>query len=226
MLAVLFLFNTHATALGQYSKGSIGIDVSYPNCLASLPKVSFGIVGVNGGKPFSENPCLKQQASRFNNLSFYINSAYPGQPFGMRYQFSPNFCGELDLNCLAYNYGYNAAKQSYEHVSSLGLSSSTWWIDVETMNSWIDDTNQNRQSIQGMIEYLSQQGISTIGIYSTTFQWNLITGSWQNGMPSWGATTWRTAKQAATYCKGHEFTGGPSFLMQYLSKSLDYNVAC
>jgi hypothetical protein len=227
LVASIFLATSSTSAQGQYSKGSIGVDVSYPNCNAFIPKVAFGIVGVNYGKPFSQNPCLKQQAGKFNNLSFYVNSAYPGQPFGMRYQNTPTYCSELDFNCLAYNYGYNAAKYSYEHVVSLGLNTATtWWIDVETMNSWIDDTKQNRQSIQGMIDYLKLKGVKTVGIYSTTFQWNLITASWQNGLPGWGATTWRTPKQASTYCKNHEFTGGPSYLMQYLSKSLDYNVAC
>jgi len=67
-----------------------------------------------------------------------------------------------------------------------------------------------------------------VGVYSTTAQWKSVTGGWQNNWPSWGATTWTTAKQAQTYCTGHEFTGGTSYLMQYRPKNakVDYDVAC
>lgn len=223
---MVLVASNSAFALGQYKSGSIGIDVSYPNCNNNTPKVAFGIVGVNGGKPFSQNPCLKQQASKFSNLSLYVNTAYPGQPYGVKYKDFPKSCSELDFNCLAYNYGYNAAKYSMDYATSLGIKNSTYWLDVETMNSWTEDTLQNQASLQGQIDYIRSQNVSTIGVYSTTFQWMLITGSWQNGLPSWGATTWRTARQASNYCSGHEFTGGPSYLMQFISKSLDYNVAC
>lgn len=226
-ILVGIFWSGQALALGQYQANSIGVDISYPNCNAKIPSVAFGVVGVNGGKPFSQNPCLKQQAAKFKNLSLYINTAYPGQPYGIKYQTNPKTCSELDFTCLAYNYGYNAAADAYKYATEQGVKSNSWWLDVETMNSWTDDSVQNRASLQAMIDFLQKdKGIQTVGIYSTTFQWMLITDSWQNNLPSWGATTWRTAKQAANYCSGHEFTGGPSYLMQYLSKSLDYNVAC
>lgn len=214
-----------ASAQGQYVSGSVGVDVSYPNCRARISGAAFGIVGVNGGKSFSPNPCLKDEASKFKNLSLYINTGYPGQSYGIKYQSYPNSCSEVDLNCLAYNYGYNAAEYAYNYSLESGVQSSTWWLDVETMNSWTADFNQNKQSLIGQEYYLRSHGVTTVGIYSTTYQWGQITGGWQNNLPSWGATTWRTASQAATFCKGHEFTGGPSYLMQFLGK-LDQNVAC
>ena len=75
---------------------------------------------------------------------------------------------------------------------------------------------------------LVANGVMTVGVYSTTAQWNDITGSWQNNWPSWGATTWSTASQAQRYCTGHQFTGGPSYLMQYTPRrtKLDQDVAC
>lgn len=222
----LFMSSGSAAALGQYISGSTGVDVSYPNCSASIPRSSFGIVGVTGGLAFSGNPCLANQASRFNNLSLYVNIGYPGLTTAMKYQNSPNACDPNDLNCMAYNYGYNAGLYAANYAKSQGVWANTWWEDVETMNTWMNDAIQNQQSIQGQRDALIASGAVTVGIYSTTYQWSVITGGWQNLWPSWGATTWRTAKQAATYCKGHEFTGGPSYLMQYRGKSLDENVAC
>ena len=68
-----------ANAQGQYISGSVGVDVSYPNCRAKISGAAFGIVGVNGGKSFTSNPCLKDEASKFKNLSLYVNTGYPGQ---------------------------------------------------------------------------------------------------------------------------------------------------
>src|SRR4051794_40259937 len=47
---------------GSASTGADGWDVSYPQCGGSLPSApAFGIVGVNGGKPYSSNTCFSTQ---------------------------------------------------------------------------------------------------------------------------------------------------------------------
>jgi hypothetical protein len=198
---VLFINSGSASALGQYVGGTTGYDVSYPNCRATVSKAGFGIVGVTAGFGFSGNSCLAAEASHFSNLSLYVNTGYPGQSYGLKYQSSPNACAATDLDCLAYNYGYNAGLYAVNYA-------------------------QNQQSLLGQRDALSAAGVTTVGVYSTTAQWGTITGGWQNLWPSWGATTWRTAKQAATYCTGHEFTGGASYLMQYKGRTLDEDVAC
>lgn len=225
-MIMLLASGGNAAALGVYQSGSDGIDVSYPNCKTWLPKVDFGIVGVTGGLGFNPNNCLAAEASHFDNLSLYVNTGYPGQSYGQKYQNSPRVCAGDDLNCLAYNYGYNAGLYALDYANSQGVSSGTWWLDVETMNSWTNDTVQNVQSLRGQTDALIAAGVTTIGVYSTTAQWNDITGGWQNGFPSWGASTWRHARQAATFCQGHEFTGGPTYLIQYRGKNLDQNYAC
>lgn len=204
-------------AYGPYTRGTVGIDVSHPNCSVSLPKTAFGIVGVNGGLVYSTNPCLKAQASHFGNLSLYINTGLNASSSSTYYQAASVGCNG-DAYCAAYNYGHNAARHSIEYALSKGINSSTWWLDVETMNTWNADVLQNQKSLQGAYDALSAHGATTIGAYSTTYQWNTITGGWKNGWPSWGATTWTTAKQASTYCKGREFTGGTMYLIQFKSK--------
>ena len=55
-LAAAWLSVLVSSAQATYSTG---YDIAYPQCSASFPAdPGFGIVGVNGGKPFSANPCL------------------------------------------------------------------------------------------------------------------------------------------------------------------------
>lgn len=224
--AMAFTGNT-ASASPVYPTGATGVDVSYPNCGVAIPKVAFGIVGVTGGLVYSENPCLADQARSFKDLSLYINTGLNASPTSPYYVAAQQACGG-DVNCAAYTYGYNAANEAIAYANSQGVTSSKWWLDVETENTWNVDVMQNRQSIQGAYDALLAHGATTIGVYSTTYQWQEITGGWQNNWPSWGATTWTSARQAQKYCKGHEFTGGPSLLMQFRSKQskLDQDVAC
>jgi hypothetical protein len=226
LLTAMVLTGAIASAQGIYQSGSSGVDISYPNCTASIPSVAFGVVGVTGGLGFHPNNCLAAEAAHFSNLSLYVNTGYPGQSYGLNYQNSPKTCASTDLTCLAYNYGYNAGQYALNYAQSQGVSSNTWWLDVETVNSWTSDYAQNIQSLQGETDALGSAGVTTVGVYSTTAQWNNITGGWKNNFPNWGATTWKTAKQAKTYCTGHEFTGGPTYLIQYSGKNLDQDYAC
>jgi hypothetical protein len=57
------------------------------------------------------------------------------------------------------------------------------------MNTWTPDPLQNQSSLKGETDALLNGGASTVGVYSTTAQWKTITNAWQNGWPSWGATT-------------------------------------
>lgn len=227
-LAFAFGFGSTVGAQAQYVSGTTGVDVSYPNCTVNIPQVAFGVVGVTGGLVYSKNSCLKAEASKFSNLSLYINTGLNADPVNSTYYQQAQVGCNGDVYCAAYNYGRSAAQDALAYAASQGVQSQTWWLDVETMNTWNSDALQNRQSLQGAYDALSAAGATTIGAYSTTSQWNTLTGSWKNNWPSWGATTWTTAKQAASYCTGHEFTGGKSLLMQYKSKQskLDQDYAC
>ena len=225
---MLFIVTTGlAFAQGQYSKGAIGVDIGWANCTASIPSVTFGIVEVTDGTGYTTSPCIAKEASYFKNLSVYVNTGWYNKSSHINPN-SPKVCASGDNNCLAYNYGYNAGLYSLNAATSAGVSSATWWLDVETSNTWNSNVVQNQNSLQGERDALAANNVATIGVYSTTAQWQSITGGWQNNWPSWGATTWTTAKQAQTYCTGHEFTGGTSYLMQYHPKNakVDYDVAC
>lgn len=234
-LAVLGLVVPPASAstlVDPYASGSTGIDVSYPNCTTTLPTTSFRIVGVTDGAGWSENPCLAAEAAHVSNLSLYVNTGWYDQSTHLDAT-SPLDCATVSTmpyaDCLAYNYGWNAGAYAKAYADSLGVTSATWWLDVETGNTWNADTAQNRESLQGEYDVLTQNGgATTVGVYSTTSMWDSITGTWKNGWPSWGATTWTTAAGAASYCTGHEFTGGPSLLMQYKAHKsrVDQDVAC
>ncbi|HEX6482252.1 MAG TPA: hypothetical protein VF043_25690 [Ktedonobacteraceae bacterium] len=226
-LMALLVTTGVAAAQGPYSKGTTGVDIGWPNCTMSVPAATFGIVGVTDGLGYSTSPCLAKEASYFKNLSLYVNTGWYNKSTHINAT-SPKVCATGDNNCLAYNYGYNAGLYAINAARSVGVSSATWWLDVETSNTWNTNVVQNQNSLQGEHDAFVAHGATTVGVYSTTAQWQSITGSWHNNWPSWGATTWTTAKQAQTYCTGHEFTGGTSYLMQYRpnNSKIDQDVAC
>ena len=228
LLVALLLTSQVVSAQGQYITGSNGIDVSWPNCNTNIPNTLFGIVGVTNGAGYSTNPCLAQEVAHFPlNLSLYVNTGWYNQSSHVNAT-SPRLCNAGDNNCLAYNYGYNAGEYAFNSANIANIHSPSWWLDVETSNTWNTNVVQNQNSLQGEHDSLMSHGATTVGAYSTTTQWQSITGGWQNNWPSWGATTWTTALQAQTYCTGHQFTGGSSYLMQFKSKKvpLDQDVAC
>ena len=195
----------------------------------------FGIVGVNAGLAWSENPCLAAQyqwaASLANPASFYVNTANPG-PQSVRWNFSgprscPTNAPASDAGC-AYNYGWNAAQDAYRvaaAATSSGIAQSHfWWLDVELVNSWEGTPASNSQTVQGYLDYLGGRGVAGVGIYSTASQWNAITGGQQVSVPNWVAGS-RTQKSASSSC-GTGFTGGDVLLVQYTAKGFDGNFAC
>ena len=224
-LAIIVLFGSSAFAQGIYISGTVGSDISWPNCNTKIATgAKFGIVGVTDGLGYSTNPCLSKEVTKYTNLSLYVNTGWDSSSSHVNAT-SPRVCVAGDNNCLAYNYGYNAGLYAYDAASSAGIYTSTWWLDVETANTWSNNVVQNQNSIQGEHDALATNGATTVGVYSTTAQWGSITGSWLNNWPSWGASTWKTANQAKTYCVGHQFTGGKTWLIQFKGQ-IDQDYAC
>jgi len=226
-LTLTILATQGVSASSIYPTGNLGVDISYPNCSANIPAVNFGVVGVTNGLVYGHNDCAAAEAKHFTDLSLYVNTGLNASASSSYYMQAQVGCNG-DASCAAYNYGFNAAKDAISYANSRALSSGKWWLDVETSNTWSKNVLQNQKSLQGEYDALAANGATTIGVYSTSAQWQTITGGWQNNWASWGATTWTTARQAQSYCTGHQFTGGPSLLMQYKSKQskVDQDVAC
>jgi hypothetical protein len=221
-----------------------GYDISYPQCGGAYPaNPLFAIVGVNGGRVFSVNECLASQITWGGGAAaeLYANTGNPGpglSQFWPTSQSSPRLCeaANPDTADCAYDYGWNAAKHSFDTAVSayqqLQLTASPaatpWWLDVETTNSWRSDTALNVAALQGGVDYLRSVGVTKLGVYSTTVQWGEITGGTTafSALPSWGAgaPSEKVAKQHCVSTPG--FTGGRLAMVQYIWSGFDADVRC
>ena len=221
-----------------------GYDISYPQCGAAYPtNPAFGIVGVNGGRVFSVNPCLATQITWGGGAAteLYANTGNPGpalSSFWPNGQTTPRVCDAAnpDTADCAYDYGWNAAKHSFDTAvaayAQLGLAGSpaatAWWLDVETSNSWRTNTALNVAALQGGVDYLRSVGVTKLGMYSTTAQWSAITGGTTAfaALPSWGAgaPSEKAAKQHCVTTPG--FTGGRLAMVQFIVSGFDADIRC
>jgi hypothetical protein len=85
-----------------------------------------------------------------------------------------------DSQACAYEYGAKQATLDIGFASTAGASAATWWLDVETANSWLSRglIDPNQADLLGMVKTF--QGASlvvAVGAYSTNYQWNKILGT-------------------------------------------------
>lgn len=247
------------------NKPTYGIDISYPQCGKVVPKdQAFGIVGVNGGTGASTNGCLAAQlkwaaastgvVTSQPKLQLYVNTGNPGQ---VRDQMSTKWpdantapvtnpygpCTGANDQACSWQYGWDRAAYAVgyfrEQAAVAGVDPNpafyTWWLDVETMNTWqtgsVSAQANNTAALEGWAAYFGNIP-ATVGLYSTASQWNSIVGSTVsstsnlNGLKNWrpGGANLSTAKQA---CTAAPLTaGGKVVLTQYISKNIDYNYSC
>ena len=228
---------------------SSGYDVSYPQCGGALPAgAQFGIVGVDGGKVRSANPCLAAEDAWARAVAappaYYLNTGNPGprvSSFWPNGQTSPRACATSypandSVEC-AYDYGWNNAQDSWTRAVNAGIptpEARTWWLDVETGNSW--ETLQYGQAalyqgndlatLQGQRDLLKSKGVQTIGVYSTSYQWGQVVGSGGfDGAPVWYAGT-GSLSTAQSHCGTSGFTGGTVTLVQFANNGYDGDVSC
>jgi hypothetical protein len=187
----------------------------------------FGIVGVTDGRAFTGNPYLATQyawaskgtptATLYMNLNAPVGSTVNGNTA------TPKTCAHKDKVCEAYNYGYHAASAAFTYASGLGATSNTWWLDVETGNSWSSRTAVNAAVIQGAIDSLTGAGV-TAGIYSTPSMWATIVGTAAvSAVPGWIAGY----NTGSGLCGSTVFSGGAAILVQQApSNGVDTDYAC
>lgn len=232
--ALVVVVLTAQSALAEVGRA---YDVSWPQCGETLPSsADAAIVGVNGGKPYEENPCLAEQyawaARATGQPAFYMNTANPGtasRVVDWYDQKTPKAsCSRSDEAACAYNYGFNAAKHAFATAQARtgAAGRHSWWLDVETTNSWSGDRALNLADIVGSIEFLRSQKVP-VGVYSTGYQWGVITGGARlPQLPNWVAGA-RNGDEAARWCSAdRSFTGGPVNLVQWVEHDLDHNALC
>ena len=260
-LAVAGALLTGPTAAGAATAPAptVGYDVSHPQCGSVLPTgQAFGIVGVNGGTAAKVNPCLATElrwaagssgaVPAQPKVQLYVNTANPGQVIDQvttwpttganRY----GACTGSNSAACSYQYGQQRAANDVQAyfapaARAAGISSGpagyTWWLDVETGNTWQTGSRaalaRNRATLEGMADYFTSVG-ARVGLYSTARQWSRIVGtvpatSTLRPLSSWlaGASTLNGAR---LNCSWTPLTGGPVLLAQFVSGGLDGDVSC
>jgi hypothetical protein len=240
--------NVDAAATSRTTTPGQGFDISFPQCDAPEPaSPAFAVVGVNGGRAFTGNPCLARQyvwslgaASLVQPRSaFYMNTGNPGLQsphWPSAGTTKPQPCdGSASASC-AYDYGWLAAQDAYARARSVagdGANLSPWWLDVETANSWSDDHVSNAADLEGAVDYLRSMNVSTIGIYALAADWEDIVGATSAsapenapfaGLPSWRPGA-RSSQDAPSWCS-RSVTGGRVLFVQYPSGGFDANLSC
>lgn len=224
-----------ATSTGQTG----GYDISWPQCPSNFPSgPTFGVVGVNDGKPDSANSCLSGEYAWALKATYaatyapqlYLNSANPGRA-GYTFGSGPQSCTRKDVSGCAYDYGYNAGLYAFDYASQqvpgTSLASLQWWIDVESANSWQHDTTSNIDDIQGMIDGLASVGVTKTGIYTNSSSWSSITGNTATfaALPAWFPSG-STQSVADPHCDSPGPSGGPIWMVQYGSGGYDGDDLC
>ena len=135
-----------------------------------------------------------------------------------------------DAAC-SYVYGYAKAYDDVRYRGVPTSSTSRWWLDVETTNSWETAGRANTADLEGMVDAFTSQG-AAVGVYSTPYQWGVITGnnatsdSPLSGLPDWTAGA-ASLKDAPSHCVTGAFTPRSAVsIVQYVSNNLDYDYSC
>lgn len=219
------------------SHGAVGHDISWPQCGKAFPQGSaFGIVGVTQGKPYFPNPCLAAEyawaAATPGGAGFYVNTANPGAASTVvkwYQQKTPDAsCGPGHDAACAYNYGFNGAANAvaYAQAQTGKTTATTWWLDVETDNSWsATDLAANLAAVRGSVDYLQHQPGVLVGVYSTAYQWGRITGGAPLAVANWVAGAASAAEAKARCTPAWSATGGPVVLTQFFG-AFDGDYAC
>ena len=211
--------------LDPYQPAATGFDISFPQCVGALPSPpgAFAVVGVNDGRAFTHNPCFGVEAAwAGSQLSIYMNLNAPTAGAAQGMSGPAGQCTGNDTGCMAYNYGYNAAVDSFATASAAGASAPVWWLDVETANTWDSNAFNNARTIRGALDALTAEGV-VAGVYSTGYQWGRIAGSFAPGTPLWVATG-SDMPTAVEYCSPlHAFGGGTPWLTQFQTAGVPYD---
>ncbi|MFZ0768592.1 MAG: hypothetical protein WAM64_05165 [Acidimicrobiales bacterium] len=258
-VAIALLLTASAVTVAAQSTPSptsTGYDISYPQCGFSYPaSPGFGVVGVNGGKPFTTNNCVASElfwakSAANSQPSFYVNTGNGGPNGNAQWptsQSTPDVCHGANTVPCSYDYGWNAGKYAFSVAVTAELSDevsspnqaaidSPWWLDVETGNAWeVKDYGPTASAyandtamIKGEIAALKGFGATSVGVYSTSQQWRAITDASTTNFPA--VPVWipgfATLSAAEAGCATASFTSARVGMIQYPSGSYDGDYDC
>lgn len=231
-----------STSYPRYTQSELYWAVAASLGTTSQPKASLYVNTADPGNLYNGTP-----------IADWPTSSVTGDPYGTCTTTTATTStgtytvGENSPAC-AWQYGYTRAADDTQWLTSAADAinaqqppvvvaptpgSYPWWLDVETVNSWQIGTSgqaMNVADLQGMIAALNGAGVVTVGAYSTSSQWDQVTGGTTSssgslfGMPDWipGA---KTLSRAESNCTLPTFTGGKVTLTQW-SGSPDNDYAC
>jgi hypothetical protein len=197
-----------------------GYDISYPQCGQSLSDafVGFAVVGLNNGRPFTQNPCFASQwqwARTHGGVAVYVNLSDPGSG-------TANQRGQKIVSDLLNRLPSNAVNRG-----------TPVWLDVELDNSWTS-SERSVSVIQTVVTGITNAGYP-VGIYAAPTHWLQIAFNARVKIPVWVAlgyysSTAKGVADAKLACT--EFAFGdrkPSivqFVSDYGSSRRDRNIMC
>jgi hypothetical protein len=181
-------------------------------------------------------------------VGLYVNTADPGSVLPVVADWPQSgtnpqgTCDGSDSLACAWQYGWERAVQDIAWLKTAAgqvgppyaASAYTLWLDVETANSWETTTQgllNNVADLQGMVAEFETAGFpqASIGIYSTSSQWTVITGSSTAGNLG-GLNDWipgaRTLSAAKANCTLPSFTAGHVTITQWFAKPYDGDWVC
>lgn len=175
------------------------------------------------------------QISSWPITSADTNGNTPANPYGV--------CNGANDKACSWLYGWNRSIYTEglfkTAANSRGLNANTsdytWWLDVETMNTWQSGSNEalirNTAAIEGFGAYYQSKS-AFIGLYSTAVQWAQITGNNSGlggsltGLPNWRPSGSSLANAKSNCSVAPLTTGGFISITQYVVKNLDNNHSC
>ena len=216
-----------AGASAYYTSSSPGYDASYPQGSSTPPSnVSFAIIGVTHGRPFTTNQYAQTQwsnavyeisTSTSTSTSTYRPSLYFNTGYALAYAKSDTgTCKNESTSQFLSSGGSKHTISALQAAWAIGCSEADWavsvepgtpvmwWADVETGNSWSANTALNQATILGMAsEFTNAKVPIPFGIYSTPSMWASITGS--NFVVPGVAGDWQAGATVNT-CQSSGFT--------------------
>lgn len=236
LVAAAAASGAHAASSTTYTHG---YDVSWPQCsdsgngakAAHMPSGgTYVILGLTHGAGHTVNPCLGAQLdwakSHGAMVGAYLVPSYPTAAQLARAGSGPyGDCSAKDTACRAGNDGAKQAAEALATMRKAGVPAPMVWVDVEFRHKfpWSKNQSANARVVDGVIKRLQVGGVA-VGVYTTSYMWQHIVGSYRVYLPNWLPAGDGKVADAEAKCKTTG-SGGTTWIGQY-TRTFDENVTC